>query len=281
MIRMFAKRLMRGSVNSGTDRVIAGMSLPSGSTLNNVNIRVDLWGTQNRAVTDSLFYAVEGWLIPVLDPDAASPYDTIWDALVPKDTDIEVMDLDTGAGDATPFYEPGEPDFSQMMDVGLRPERVFHQNSFMTVANGSIATFQDNQTPFAPVWVPGTTVNIRLGKKYRVLQPTVLLFALASPVLDDTTTTLDAAAAEAEWGQVKYIGHVLERAMLHLFGVVEASTDAPWEEATVLLKKHLEPDPIELVAGELSNVAWHFLAKAMFDHSVEGELGQKSISTGR
>ena len=39
--------------------------------------------------------------------------------------------------DATPFYEPGEPDFSQMMDVGLRPERIYHANRLMTFTQDS------------------------------------------------------------------------------------------------------------------------------------------------
>ena len=37
--------------------------------------------------------AVEGWILPVLDPDAGSSFDTLLDTLVPKDTDVEVIDL--------------------------------------------------------------------------------------------------------------------------------------------------------------------------------------------
>ncbi len=281
MIRMFARRLANRQILSGEDRVLIGLSLPSGSRVNNISIEVHCLQTLPIAVEEVTMYAVEGWIVPVLDPDAATQLDTIWDELVPKDTDVETIDLDTGSGDATPFYEPGEPDFSDLMDVGLRPERIYHKNRLLSMANGSIYTFQDNQTPFLPRWVPGDSFRIRIRKNYAIHQPSVLMFAVANPSLDDTSNVSLKAAAEAEWGQTKYIGHVLERALLHLFGVTEAGAETPWEEATALLKKHLEPDVFEAVAASFNPSTWDFTMKAIIDHSVEGRLGQTSISTGR
>lgn len=281
MIRMFAKRMTKRSVAPGTDSVIVGMSLPSGSKINNINIDFHVWELTLRAVAEVFHYAVEGWILPVHDPDGSAGFDTLWDTLVPKDTDVETMDLDTGAADVTNFYEPGEPDFSDMLEVGLRPERIYHRNRVLTMANGSISTTQDAESPFAPRWVPGDNFQIRIKRNFMITQPSVLVFGLASPVMDDTTTAIESALAESNWGQVKYIQHVLQRALLHVLGVVEAGAETPWEEATALLKRHLEPDVIETVAGEMAAATWHVYASAMFDHSVEGEMGQTSISTGR
>ncbi len=281
MIRMFARRLQSVLVTTGTDAVIAALALPSGSRINDISIDMRAHRTAAISLNSVTMFAVEGWIIPILDPDAATSVQTLWDTLVPKDTDVETIDLDTGAADATPFFEPGEADFSQMMEVGLRPERIYSANRLLTVAQDSFLTFQDNQTPFSVLWLPGGSMRIRVRKNYAVRQPSMLLFAFANPSLDDTTVTDTSSPLEAEWGQLKYIGHVLERALLHLFGVTEAGAETPWEEATALLKKHLEPDVLEDSGGVFDSASYRVTTKAMFDHSVEGRLGTQAISTGR
>lgn len=281
MIRMFAKRLTSQLVTPGTDTVIASLALPSGSRLNDVSVDIRAHQVTAISLNSVTMCAIEAWIIPILDPDAATSVQTLWDTLVPKDTDADVVDLDTGAADATPFFEPGEPDFSDMLEVGLRPERIYHANRLLSVVNDNFLVFQDNQTPFDVLWLPGTSFRIRIRKNFAVRQPSMLLVAFANPSLDDTTVTVQASPAEAEWGQLKYIGHVLERAMLHVFGLFEAGAETPWEEATALLKKHLEPDVFEDSGGIFASASWRVTAKAMFDHSVEGRLADTAISTGR
>lgn len=281
MIRMFARRMNEISVAAGSDQIVLGMSLPSGSVIHDINLEVHLHNSVNLSIDNIAMYAIEGWILPVLDPDAGTAFSVLWDNLVPKDTDVEVIDLDTAGADVTPFFEPGEVDFSQMLEVGLRPERIYARSQMLSIVNGSIFKFQDNQTPFAVQWIAGDTVKIRIRKRFHVNQPSVLLFGVASPTMDDTTATPPVAAAEAEWGQLKYIGHVLERALLHLFGVVETGAETPWEEATALLKAHLEPDVFEETGGFFGGVTWETVCRGIVDHSVEGELGKQAITTGR
>ena len=281
MIRMYARRLAKTIVPVGTDEVLFGMSLPSGSRINSISAEIHLVHNAVLPFTEVTMYAIEGWILPVLDPDAASTFGTLWDTLVPKDTDVESMDLDTGASDTTPFFEPGEVDLSQLFKVGLRPERIYSHARLLSVSRGSVYLGRDPNSPFNLEWVPGAVVDIKIKKNYSVSQPSVLVFAIANPALDDTTAVTQAAATEPEWGQTKYIGHVLERAMLHVFGITEAGAETPWEEATALLKKHLEPDVFEAVAGGFVSAEWKATGRAIIDHSVEGRLGQTSISTGR
>ena len=281
MLRMFARRMSQKTVSVGTDRVVAGITLPSDSVVHNVSSRISVLINSIFNFTSITGYAVEAWIVPLLDPDAASPFDTLWDTLVPKDTDVETLDLDTGTVDTTPFYEPGEIDLSQLFDVGLRPERIYQRIRIMTATQGAAWVGQDNVSPFAPRWVPGEAFHLQLKKRYRVRQPSALLIGFASPSFDDTVATNEAALGEAEIAQVKYMGEVVKRAMLHQLGLTEAGAETPWEEATALIKKHLEPDIDEEETSRFAGGTWQVVAKTIIDHSVVGELGKGQISTGR
>lgn len=280
MIRMFARRQSARQVPAGTDEVMIGITLPSDTVIHDIRARVKVWNLSKQALDTVGAYAVEGWILPLLDPDAVTGYDGLWDTLVPKDTDVKVMDLDTAAADATPFYEPGEADWSQLLDIGLRPVRVYHRHRFMTPLE-SYYVAQDNQSPFNVLYLPGEEFMIHIKKKIFVKQPSVLVFALASPGMDDDVTDAQASLTEPELGQVKYIGHVLERAMLHLFGVTEAGAETPWEEASALLQKHLEPDPFYEAGITSQQMTWSVHTEAMIDHSVTGRLDTQQLSLGR
>lgn len=280
MIRMFARRYTHHTVSPGTDRAVLGISLPSGSRLNNIRCDISLTHTAILDADKAAMYGCEAWILPVLDPDAATLHDTIWDTLVPKDTDVETIDLDTGATDTTPFLEPGEPDFQGLFEVGLQPERIYRRERILTIANGAAsAVFQDNQTPFAVRWLPGDAFRINIRKNYAIRQPSVLLIGIANPALDDMSTAGQTLLSEAQWPQVKYIGHVLERALLHLMGLTETGAETPWEEATELLKLHLEPDVFESSAGQFATGTYQVVARMMVDHSVEGKLQQITVSS--
>lgn len=279
-IRMFARRHSYTNVASGTDRVFFGMSLPSDSVIHDISIAVSVVANQPTALIGNLAaYAAEGWILPVPDPDGTLSYDQLFEILVPKDTDVETLDLDTLGADTTPFYEPGEPDLSAIFDVGVQPERIWKRERMLSAASGAISVARDPATPFAYEWLPGEAFHIRIKKRFRVRQPSILVFALASPSMDDTTGTPEGHLLEAEWPQVKYIGNVLERALLHLLGIVETGAETPWEEAIVLLKKHLEPDVFEDSADNWVSPTWIVGAKGIVDHSVTGNLQQATIST--
>lgn len=281
MNRIFARRLSYHFVGAGADEVVAGISLPSDSVINDIRVRIKLSSTTIMSWDQAAMYAVEGWILPVLDPDSASTHDAIWDQLVPKDTDVQTLDLDTGASAGSPFYEPGEAEWSSMLDIGLRPERLYHRHRLLHVTDGASLVFQDNQSPFAQKWNVGDSFDINIKRRLRVRQPSVLVFGFASPNLDDTTATVESILAESEWGQVKYIQNVLERALLHLAGVVEAGAETPWEEASTLLQKHADPDVFEDSANKFTALAYDVYTEAMFDHSVVGTMGKVAVTTGR
>ncbi len=281
MIRMFAKRTHFGTVGAGVDSVFLGMALPGGSKLHKVSAEVHLWTTAVSAISTAAVYACEGWIIPVHDPDTAKTYDTLWDQFVPKDDDTEDIDLDTASTDTSPFFEPGEPTFDAMFDVGLEPKKIFSRQRLLSPLSGALIVSRDPESTYLPEWMAGEKFNIDVSRGYYVNEPSIVMFAIGIPNMDDVVNTLDSIPLEQEWGQMKYIEHVLERALLHLFGVTEVGAETPWEEATALLKKHLLPDVYEVGAGKFLDQSYNVLCKGTFDHSVTGRIASGSVSLGR
>lgn len=264
--------------------MMLGLSLPSDTVIHDIKLKADIIGqTEQLARATAVFYAVEGYLLPVLDPDTPVAFNTMWDQLVPKDTTpaVSSLDLDTSAADTSPFFEPGIPDMTGVYDVGLRPERVYHRHKTLTINDGALHIFQDTEAPFAVVWMAGDTLNIRLKKRLRIRQPMVLMFAIACPDTTQTTTVVESSYGEKDWAQVKFIKHVLERAILHEMGLVEAGAETPWTEATDIMRAHLEPNILEVTAGFYKTETFEVQAEMLVDHSVVGELGRITISGGR
>lgn len=278
MLRLHARQTNQIQVNSQQDQVLCGWSLPSDTVIHDFRAKIDLIGTVDKAVSAMIAYALEAWILPVIDPDTPVTLDGIVDALVPKDTDVQTMDLDTAAADTTPFWEPGEADWSSVLDIGLQPERIWHSHKFQTVATPGVHIHQDNQTPFSTVWLPIAQERVHVRRRLRVRQPSVLVLACSAPSLDDTTATLLSQLVENEWGRIKYMGDMLKQAHMDLLGITEAGAETPWEDATDLLQKHLLPDMVEETADSFETNAWNTLTEATLDHSVVGELGTGQIS---
>lgn len=279
MFRMWAKRISQLGIGPGTDRVLWGVSLPSDTVIHDITARVQLaTGGLINGTTDILAYAAEAWILPVLDPDAGATFDAIFDALVPKDTDVQTIDLDTVAADATPFYEPGEADWSKALDIGLIPEKLWHRHRFLTSASPMSVVFKDTETPFDPQWIARDNFTMHIGRRLRVRQPSVLVMAFASPSMDDTTTTVPTALLEDEWGRVKYAEEMLKQAHMDLIGLTEGGAETPWEEATDLLQRHLMPDMFEPSADVFDAATYQVVTEAVIDHSVVGELGKAQLS---
>lgn len=277
MLRMIARRRSQRNIGANTDQVIFGISLPSDTVVNRVRADVHLVGGGTEGYLEAFWYGCEGWILPILDPEDNASFDVIWDQLVPKDSDIQTLDLDTGSQDTTPFFEPGEADWAQLFDVGLRPQRIYQRLRLLTYATAN----KPHTVTDAANWTPTDVFRIELNRRFVVRQPSVMLFAVASPGTDDTTSTIETALSETEWSQVKYMEHVLERAQMDLLGLTEGGAETPWEEATNLLQNHLEPDVMEDSAGRFSSITWNAFTDALIDHSVVGRLGKITVTTGR
>lgn len=281
MYRMTLRRMFQVQVPPGADTVFLGITLPSGSRIDGINMRCSLVGVTVLGLMDAVAYAVEGWILPLPDPDAAPSLSTLWDQMVPKDTDAETLDLDQATADATPFWEPGELDPLSIFNIGLRPERVFARRRLLTINEAGVHVFQDNQSPFDPVWFAGDRFKFNTRRKLRVHAPSVMVFALGVPNLDDTSAADLTALTEAQIAQVQYMEHVIERAFMHQLGLTEAGAETPWEEASALIKAHVDPDVFELNANTFKTVSWNLFGDATIGHSVPGRIATTRLNTGR
>lgn len=279
MIQMIAKRKWTIDVPVTTDRVLFGLTLPAGSRLNAVHAEVHIIHSaiQHDEIT---MYAIESWILPLVDPDgaAAATFDAHWDNMVPKDTDVQTLDLDFGTSDDSPFYEPGEMDWGELFPVGLRPKRIHQHSKFMSVASNG-QWFHD-ETP-TDRFLPTNMHRIHIRKRFPVRNPSLLLTGFANPTVADHTSTVESPLTEAEIPQIQYIEQVLERALMDVLGITEATAETPWEEATDLLQKYLEPALLEDVAGRFSQGTYTVSGQAVMNISVPGTFPRVTIGSSR
>lgn len=278
MFRMMARRDGALSVGSNNDDVIFGITLPSETVIHDISANIRINSPVDRAINEVIAYALEMWILPVFDPDTATTYDALMNTLVPKDTDVQTIDLDTAAVDTTPFWEPGEADWSKVLEIGFQPERLWHEHRYMSFSTPGIHIHQDNQTPFATVWNARAVETIHIKRRLRVEGPSVLVLGMSAPALDDHVSTMDAPLLENEWSRVKYGEQMLEQAHMDLIGLIEATAETPWEDATDLLQKHVRPDLFEETADTFTTSGYDVSYDALIDHSVVGRLGKHTLS---
>lgn len=266
---------------ANSDDVLAGIWLPAKTKVNSARGYVATHVSAPQAIGVAVMGAVEGWVLPVEDPDAAQTMTVVWDLFVPKDTAANVLDLDTATQDTTPFFEPGEVYWEALFDIGEQARRVYHHHWMSTAGHNSVAVNRDPETPFLYEFIPGANFKIGNGP-FRVTGPSLLVFGFASPSLDGTSAAeAIAALAEEDWGQLQFIDHVLERAQLALLGLVEAGAETPWEEAAVLLRTYLDPLVFEETATVFTAVTWRAFGELQIDLEVEGTMPKSVLSTGR
>ena len=277
MIRLFPRIRSQRVIGVGVDQALFGISLPSDCILNSINAEVHVVGQTVQTIATAIMYGIQGYVLPVLDPDAGAELDTVWDTLVPKDDDTDTIDLDTGAVDAQSMFEPGEAAMAEVLDLGLQPQRIYASQRMKSWAN---ANFRQEQTDVLE-WVPSEVHKIRVGRKrYHCKGPSVVIFALGNADMLDTSSGVLTALAENEWPRVKYMGTVLEQALMQHFGLVEAGAETPWVEAAQLLRKYLEPDVHEETAGAWSAQTLRTWTNVTFDVSVPGTMDSIQIGTG-
>ncbi len=264
---------------TGNDTILTAFDLPADSVLRSLYCEVDAVGVQAAVEREQgIFYAVAAYLMELDDPDEVVTYDVLWDRFVPKYTDSDTIDLSTGEADTTPFWEPGMTNFDELFDMGDMPLKLFMRRKMLTFSNPGSAgfRFQPAETPFEPQWMPADKFSIRVNRPIRVRKPSVLIIAMANPVTTDTTTVRP-TLIENEWGQIQFVESTLERALIDQINLVEAGAETPWEEASVLLRKHLAPDVFEATAGAFVTQGFNCFTMMQFAHTVPGQMSFRSV----
>ena len=278
--RMLARRTFVNRQAAGGDSALGGIWLPPGSRVHEVNGYCNAETIGVLSSGNTCMGSVEGWVFNLDDIDSLGTMDTEFDIHVPKDDPS--IDLDVSAINTAPFFEPGEVAWHSIFPIGRQPVRVFRKQWMSATGLNSVLTNQDPESPFGLQFIGGITFPIRINRPFSVEHPSLLVFVLASPdTLETSASDAIAAIGETEWGQLRYIDHVLERAMISLIGLTETGAETPWDEAVTLLTKVLDPKVLEGTVGDLDPVTWMFRGELVFDFSVEGEMKHGIISTGR
>lgn len=272
----------RSAIGAGSDAVIAGVWLPSGSILTRVRGEVSMVAPTEMLLSQVCVYGVEGWILPVDDPDTVTLMDALWDSHVPKDTSAFVLDLDTAAADSTAFYEPGMIAWEFLFDLGVDARRMLHRHKFCSAANAAIGFRQDVETPFTEHWFAGAIERIDMKRSIRVNGPSLAVFAATAPLTTMTSASAAVGAMdENDWGRIKYIDSVMELAMQDLLGLVETGAETPWEDAAILLKDYMDPLVLEANAGTLFANTWLASGELVFDVVVPGRIPTRTLTGGR
>ena len=279
MTTMKRTTIFQRQIGSNSDGVVSGIWLPANSILRMARGNITFEATTVSPTITAQIGAASMWWLPVDDPDSTGTMDSVWDSQVLKDSQVVSLDLDTQTLRTNPEFEPGEAKWAKLFDVGVEVKHLWKDLFISSIAKNSAGVGPAPDTPFGFEFIPVGELRPELPMAIRTSTPGLLAVGVSSPNTDATSSTeAIAGLAEEDWGQLQYIDHVMERAMLNLLGVQEAGAETPWEEATTLLKKYLRPLVLETQGGSFAPVTWHCTGKMDYIIEVEGRMGRRALS---
>lgn len=274
MLTLAGEKMFQHLIGTNVDTVFQAIDVPAGCTLKNVHIKLSVIGSfLAREREQAWGYGIAAYFLPVEDPDTRVSYDTLWDRFVPKYTDVDIIDLDTTTGAATPFWEPGEASFEDVYDMGNQPLKTFGRKKLLNFGDVGSAgfRFQPSETPFEPQWFGADVVHIRMNRSMKTKGPMVWAVAFAAPAFDDTVTAF-AQLGENQWGQIQYAEATLERSLIDQLVLVEAGAETPFEEASDTMRQYLAPNVFELTAGSFVTESCILFGTTSWELDVPGRL---------
>lgn len=251
--------------------------MPSDCTLVNTFLDCSVIVDAGVPIEMGVFYGFDGYLIPINDPDGGIDIEVLWDTQVPKmdqDLSYELSD----ASDTAPRYEPGQELTESILGISFSsPEQVFKRRRMMTYATHPMGF------DFATLnYTPADHFSSRIGKKYRAIMESALLFAVSNPGMDDDVQNLELlpTGADEEWVMMKYINRILDDMMVHVLGLgTVGSGTVPWSTAETFIE-NLVSDFGTIDDGPFSSspAALNCFVKATAQVVVPGDLPRSTIS---
>ena len=122
-------------VATNTDEVVAGIEIPPGGSLLNTWIDQKVIAGVEQSVLVASLYGCSGFVIPILDPDAAPTYDAVWDTQVQKDQQAQAaaFSIDTGSAVTAPEFEIGTVQIAgALLEFGDLPTEIFRRRKLIT-----------------------------------------------------------------------------------------------------------------------------------------------------
>lgn len=235
-------------VAASVDRVVAGVAVPRGASVIQVQGFIDV-SVADRIKVDAVFdYSLRGFMIPVHDFDTVITYDEIWDRLVPKDdAATDTIDADEAAADVVAIDTPGLPDLETIMGIhGTKLTSVYKKKVNVSFATDAKFAHNDEITPFTDrFYWPARRHSITLNRRYTAMEPSLFLLAVSNPGSGATATALHSSPTITEWARMSVLEYTLQQMMINFIGATEAGATTPYVEAQALIVKLMEPTVIE------------------------------------
>lgn len=236
----------------GADRVVAGVAVPRGGSVLQVQGHIDVMTPVRIAIDEIVNYTLRSYFIPVPDFDTPDTYGDIWDRFVPKDeSGTDTIDVDELAVDTDVTDVMGEPDLESIMGIrGTKLKKVYKNSQEMSYASHPMFPHLDTTNFY---W-PAQRHSIKMNRKVSAEEPGVLLYAVSSPSTTATATGLHSTPPIDEWARMSVLDYTLDQMMMNFIGATEAGATVTYAGAQALLVKLMEPPVIEESA-----VAGHYL----------------------
>lgn len=286
MVILNQKRHGLFQVATATDRVVAGVAVPRGAKVTQVQGHIDVMPTARVAIDAAINYSLRGFMVPVHDFDTQITYDQIWDNLVPKDDPATgTISADEDAGDSQAIDEIGFADLETIMGIhGTKLISTYKREMEMSYASHPMFSHNDQITPFTDSFYwPAERHNIKLNRGYFAVEPSLFLLAVSNPGTGGTATATHSSPTITEWSRMSVLEYTLQQMMINFIGAVESGAETPFEEAQALIVKLMEPTAIEEAArgggffAPTLNVNAKLNFKVMYP---EKRLGGELTSTG-
>lgn len=272
--------LTQVQVAAASDRVIAHLQMPSETIMVSCQGQCHCVTSSPNSTAFAVLYGVDGFVLPDPQPGTIDSIDDVWDIQVTKDDDFSGgIDIDALGSDAQPVFEPGEPNISDVMDLGVVDDdnRFFKRRKMVSFAT-SPSGFVDG-TPDS--FIPTDQFNISVNKQIQADYQSYAMLGFSAPAFDDVLATVpNTLGTEAAWAQIKYINVVLEQAWMDILGLTEAGAETPWEDAADLLEDLLEPNIHEETAGSFTGQTWVVFTAVTFQLWVPGSRAISQITGG-
>lgn len=275
---VYSKQASQVTVGADSDRVVAAVTIPRGCEL------VRAWFNQHvlvhgQAITNLFFYGVKGMITDLLDDDAATGYDSIWDAKVPKDTTASSgsLDLDTEGLVTAAEFDLGQPDMQSVYDMTIGQE-FFRRRKMISFATSPIGYEGGGEDTYTAADSWSSPVNIKYKCPMERNQAAMLGFS--SPGLVETTASI-ASFDEKELVFIRYLEWTMQQAMMSLIGLTESTAETPWIEAQSAIASFLEPAVYDQSGGlNFAATTWEVVTQATFMLKVTGDMERAVLSGG-
>lgn len=162
-------------------------------------------------------YAMDGYILPVIDLSGGIATDTIWDELVPKSDSDLAFELDDSA-DADPTWSPGEQVSEVITGMFVqKPTRFFKRRKWFSNASMGFATYDFASNS----WFPAEFFKTAVRKSFNIARPSAIMIGFSNPNMgqDISNVELLPTGATIEWALLKHIGDTQKDVIRMLLGL--------------------------------------------------------------